>query len=285
MILLICIWAFLINWFAYKKGFYSLPKESPKTTPNLSFKLVLASFGAYLIISLLLLPLGAKLLLLYLHKRNPAITTLSIPLITGLQFFTMVAVFSFLYGYFQNHNPSALKKVWKNRDHTINLPKEFDFGMGIFAWFLSFPLVTILSEIIDRLLKALFQYENFQQTAVKYVKMAMSQPSSLIFALLSVLVMAPLVEEFLFRGILQTFLKKRMGAKGAILLSAFFFALFHFSASQGLGNVSLVLALFVLGGYLGFLYERQGSLWAPIGLHMSFNAVSALRILFFPELS
>ena len=32
-----------------------------------------------------------------------------------------------------------------------------------------------------------------------------------------------------------------------------------------------------------FIYERQASLFASFALHMTFNAVSTFRILFFPD--
>jgi len=154
----------------------------------------------------------------------------------------------------------------------------------VFTWLLSFPIVSVVSEVVDKFLQSAFGLKYYEQTAVKFVKAAMSSPLSLTFAILSILLLAPLVEEFLFRGGLQTFFKKRLGAKAAILLSSLCFALFHFSPSQGLGNIPLIVSLFILGGFLGFLYERQGSLWSSIGLHMTFNAISAFRIILLPEL-
>ena len=105
----------------------------------------------------------------------------------------------------------------------------------------------------------------------------------LAVALFTILIAAPIIEEFLFRGCLMTYLKRYMPPKGAITLSALCFSLFHFAPSQGFGNISLVASLFVLALFLGFIYERQASLFASIGLHMTFNAVSTFRILFFPD--
>src|SRR3989304_2390656 len=68
-----------------------------------------------------------------------------------------------------------------------------------------------------------------------------------------------------------------------IFLAGLCFALFHLAPSQGLGNISLIVSLFAFSCYLGFIYEKRGSLFASIGLHMTFNAVSTFRILFFPE--
>ena len=98
----------------------------------------------------------------------------------------------------------------------------------------------------------------------------------------TIVIAAPCIEEFLFRGCLQSFLKQYMSTKGAILFSSLCFSLFHFSLSQGLGNISLCASLFVFALFLGFIYET-GSLFASVGLHMTFNIVSAGRVLFFPE--
>ena len=91
---------------------------------------------------------------------------------------------------------------------------------------------------------------------------------------------APLLEEFLFRGLFQTWIKKHLGVKAAILIASLCFALFHVSVAHGVGNLSLVPSLFVFSCFLGFIYERQKSLFASIVLHTTFNLVSTLRIIF-----
>jgi membrane protease YdiL (CAAX protease family) len=125
--------------------------------------------------------------------------------------------------------------------------------------------------------------ENYEQVAVRYLKLALSSPSMLMIALFMVLFAAPAIEEFLFRGLLQTCLKRFMPIKWAIALSSLCFAFFHFSPSQGIGNISLIASLFTFALYLGFIYERQASLIASFTLHMTFNTVSTLRILFFSD--
>ncbi len=284
MLILITIWAIAINWLAFRKGFYKLPKEPRKNDLVVTHSQLLLSFATYLILSLFVAPLLARFLLITAHKINPDILSLPIVILTGLQFSMMVIIFILLQSFLYRQDSHLYRKLWKNIDRPPSHPTEFDLGLGAMTWFLSFPIVTILSETIDKILKSLGLHF-YEQTAVKFVKAAMGSPLSLVFALVSVLILAPFIEEFLFRGLLQTYFKKRVGSRAAILLSALFFSFFHFSPSQGLGNISLITSLFLLGGYLGFLYERQGSLWAPIGLHMTFNTVSALRILFFPEAS
>jgi membrane protease YdiL (CAAX protease family) len=91
------------------------------------------------------------------------------------------------------------------------------------------------------------------------------------------------VEELLFRGTLQQFLKKYFPVKTSIAITALVFACFHYSSAQDLGNFSLIPSLFVFACFLGYTYERQGSIFASIGLHITFNLASSFQILFFPE--
>lgn len=281
----IFIWAVAANWLAYTKEFYRLPKQLDKETPAITNFQLFAVFGIYILLSYILTRIILVYLLSALRQTHPSLTSLPIPMITLLQFGIMTLLFIVLQWFLFKQNREVFRKIWKDRSHEPPSSIFYDLWLGMIAWFMSFPIVSIISDLVDTAMKVLFHLKDYEQNAVKFVKIAKSSPTSLVFALLSVLIAAPLLEEFLFRGVLQTYLKKRMGSGAAILLSAFCFALFHFSDVQGLGNVSLTISLFILGLFLGFLYQRQGSLWAPIGLHIAFNGVSAFRILFTPDIT
>ncbi|MDN3506233.1 MAG: CPBP family intramembrane metalloprotease [Simkaniaceae bacterium] len=282
MLAFLIIWAILINWIAYRKGFYSLPSGLKKEEHSPTTLQLLLSFGIYLGVALFLIPFLARFLLGTMQKMQPEMTRMPIVFLTGVQVGGMAISFYLLQLFLYKQDRSLYQKIWKNRERPPANPIEGDLGLGFLAWFLSFPFVSILGEVLDKVLKS-YGLDGYEQTAVKFVKAAMGSPFSIFFVLVSVLILAPLIEEYLFRGVLQTYCRKWLGSGAAILISALCFALFHYAPTQGLGNIPLLLSLFFLGGYLGFLYERQGSLWAPIGLHMTFNAVSALRIFFFPE--
>lgn len=66
----------------------------------------------------------------------------------------------------------------------------------------------------------------------------------------------------------------------AILVASLIFGAVHYTAMP----VS-VPALFVLGLVLGYAYERSGSLWTPIGIHVGFNALNTLVFLLSPPTS
>lgn len=80
-------------------------------------------------------------------------------------------------------------------------------------------------------------------------------------------VVAPLCEEIVFRGLFYPVMKKFSGPWLAALCSALVFAAAH-------GNLTVLLPLFILGILLVFVYEKTGSIWAPIAVHFCFNAAT-----------
>ena len=158
--------------------------------------------------------------------------------------------------------------------------KLHDFYVALMSWVLSYPLVLAVGQIISIILLLTYQNVEPEQVAVKQIKTASTSTALLSVLILLVIFIVPVIEELLFRGFFQNWLKKFMGPWNAILATSIIFALFHFSPSQGMGNIELIVSLFVLSCFLGYIYERQKSLWAPISLHAIFNAISVMLIIY-----
>ncbi|MCH8114628.1 MAG: CPBP family intramembrane metalloprotease [Chloroflexi bacterium] len=94
-----------------------------------------------------------------------------------------------------------------------------------------------------------------------------SQPFFVIAVLwLNAILLAPVAEEFFFRGLLQTFIGNVMHNRWlAIVLTSGAFGIVHFQ------QVQAVPALIALSILIGFLYERSGSLLPAVGVHVAFN--------------
>ncbi len=88
----------------------------------------------------------------------------------------------------------------------------------------------------------------------------------------AVVVLAPLAEEALFRGLLFGGMAGRWGFWPAALLSAAIFGAAHL-------NLSLWLPLSVAGLLLALVYSRTRSLWASTAAHATLNGVSVLLAL------
>lgn len=81
---------------------------------------------------------------------------------------------------------------------------------------------------------------------------------------------APVVEELLFRGLLQSAIRSFVKRPwSGIILVSLVFATIHQNAEHW-------PALFVLGVGLGYAYERSGSLLRPILIHAMFNGLTIL---------
>lgn len=268
--------AALTHLVARSQGYFQFPFGLARGQPLVSFKLLIFAFGFYFLATLLFGPLLAKSALRIINSIHPEITSLSTFAICALQAGLMLFILLILLII----TSRSLPAIWSDKQQKS---PGFDFFLGMITWTLGFPLVTVISDVCDWILERFFGVQYYEQAAVRFLKSAALEPKTLVLALFAVMILAPLIEELLFRGLLQNYLKSKIGVKAAILLSGFTFALFHISPSQGLGNISIGISLFVLGIYLGFLYERQRSLLAPLGLHMTFNTISALRILLLPE--
>lgn len=84
---------------------------------------------------------------------------------------------------------------------------------------------------------------------------------------------APLLEEILFRGIIQKgLINKGMKPMNAIVLSAFLFGAFHLNPWQFVGA-------FLLGLVLGLVYFKTKSLLMPILLHAFNNGISSYLLI------
>jgi membrane protease YdiL (CAAX protease family) len=79
-------------------------------------------------------------------------------------------------------------------------------------------------------------------------------------------ILAPIGEEFFFRGFVFNAGRRRLGLWGGAILSSALFALVH------LGPLSVIL-IFPVGLALAFAYHATGSLWVPIVMHGIFNSL------------
>ena len=80
-------------------------------------------------------------------------------------------------------------------------------------------------------------------------------------------ILVPVVEELVFRGLMYKRLRYGLPFVPAALYGAFAFAIFH-------GNLVQMIYAFVLGMLFSYMYEKYGSLKAPIFAHVMMNLVS-----------
>jgi membrane protease YdiL (CAAX protease family) len=90
----------------------------------------------------------------------------------------------------------------------------------------------------------------------------------------SVVAVAPIFEELLFRGLLQSVLTAYLAKPWlSIGITSLLFASLHYGTH--------FFGIFALSCCLGYAYEKSGSLLRPIFIHVFFNASSVLAVLLF----
>jgi uncharacterized protein len=106
-----------------------------------------------------------------------------------------------------------------------------------------------------------------QADTLAFLKALDGSTTGFFLKVIIVAVLAPLVEELIFRGYLQTSLMSKMSPHFAIWTAALIFAVIHF-------QIFAIPGLMVLGAAFGYLYHRTGSLLTCIVLHMVNNAAA-----------
>jgi membrane protease YdiL (CAAX protease family)/NAD-dependent dihydropyrimidine dehydrogenase PreA subunit len=86
---------------------------------------------------------------------------------------------------------------------------------------------------------------------------------------LMVVIVGPLFEEVVFRGVLLGYLQERYGAWWAILGASLLFAAYHF-------NAWTFVPVAVMGFAAGWLAVRFRSLWPAYALHLGYNAIAVV---------
>jgi membrane protease YdiL (CAAX protease family) len=127
---------------------------------------------------------------------------------------------------------------------------------------ISIPFSLGLNNIL--ILSNLAEYSEAYQEATE----ALYTPS-LPVQIVCVGVIIPIMEEYIFRGVIYKRMRRHATAKRAMISSAIFFGIYH-------GNSVQMIYAALCGLLLAYLYEKYGSIKAPILAHMLMNIVVCL---------
>ena len=160
----------------------------------------------------------------------------------------------------------------KYRQRLISLGLTFNHwikntSLGLAGYIFILPLLMLL-RWISLLIARGFHYQPQLNPAVEIFW----EEKSLWFLLgltLFVCVVGPLIEELFFRGFVYSAIKKEWGRTRAILLSSVFFASLHLNPVD-------FLPILLLGVLLAWIYEKTGSLFSALTVHVLNNSVAFL---------
>jgi membrane protease YdiL (CAAX protease family) len=192
---------------------------------------------------------------------------------TDITFVMMVINFFFMQG---------LALVWITRfvrEHAIGWSAAFGFGnrplraLGLagIVMLVALPVVLLLASFLLPLLQNWFGVRLPSQAPVEFIQQDPPAVQLVIMAFAAV-VLAPVAEEALFRGVLYTAIKQRGYPRLALWLTAILFGLIHL-------NLAVAIPLIVLALVFTWLYDATGNLLAPIAAHALFNGLNFAALL------
>lgn len=152
--------------------------------------------------------------------------------------------------------------------------KKYEIGMGIpqvrkakpalYILIVPFSIAANVAFNNILLLSNLGSYsETYQETSAAFYA------GQFIVQLVGLGIITPIAEELMFRGLIYRRIRCMIGPKQAIIVSGLVFGMYHGNLVQGIYG-------FLVGCILAWLYEKYGSLKAPILFHVCANLVSVI---------
>lgn len=128
--------------------------------------------------------------------------------------------------------------------------------------------LAIVTDELDRIAQSLVstpaEFSKIQEM------MTITDPVSAFFIIGVVIIIAPFVEELIFRGFFQRILEHRLlDITKAVLYSALTFAIIHF-------NPWWVVQIYIIGVFMGYVAWRTDSIWISFILHAVNNGIAVM---------
>lgn len=157
---------------------------------------------------------------------------------------------------------------WREAFGFLNRPKQAVL-MGLTAGIAAVPIGWSL-QMLSGLTMDFFNIQSPEQEAIHILRTSSLGFNRIVLAITAI-VLAPLAEEILFRGILYPVIKQAGFPRLALWLSALLFGAIH-------TNLATFVPLTIFAIALVWLYERTDNLLASITAHSLFNTVNFIML-------
>jgi len=148
-------------------------------------------------------------------------------------------------------------------------------AFGAIAGVVLVPAIGLVSGAIESLLRHAVGHH---VSAPQQVAPGLSTSARVLLVLLACFI-APISEEFFFRGILFRTVRDRHGFLVAALCSAIPFGVVHYVPAPAIDALVLQVTMVFTGIGLAWIYERRGTIVASMAAHALFNVLGVIVIL------
>lgn len=174
---------------------------------------------------------------------------------SAVTYFAYMFVPFLLIAFILKHHPFKIVPIKAIRSAHVILPA--------LALALSFAF---FSDLVTTYIQTFLGFLHLSSTSPDFTPP--TSPSSFSVFFFQICILAPLLEEFLFRGVILHSLK-RFGNAFAVVVSALLFSMVH-------GNLLQIPLAFILGFLFGVVVVKTGSIWLTVLLHATINTESTL---------
>ena len=161
--------------------------------------------------------------------------------------------------------------LWRMKKRKIPLSELGSLEIQTKPLFLS---IFLLAAFL--LLEEFYFYVLGIEVPESFIEFMLAEP--ILLGFISVVVVAPIIEEFLFRGFLYSQLRRSsLRDWGAIAVSSLVWTTIHFQYEVG-----ILFFLFLFGLFLGYFRIKYNSLLIPVALHAINNLIAFMLTIYFP---
>lgn len=197
-----------------------------------------------------------------ISELTPWLAVAAVVLLQG----PMITIFYLARRFYPGHYAGRLNR------NDLTLGRSFLKAVPLFIMFL--PVVWIATLLWSNVLSGLEAagvIEGYAPQELITLFQNGGDAFAIVVLVLMAVIVAPLVEEIIFRGCIYRFLKSQTTMLGAQIISGMVFASLH-------ANLLSFVPLVVVGILLAHIYEKTGNLTVAIWFHAFFNAFSLLML-------
>lgn len=185
---------------------------------------------------------------------------------TGLQILIGYGIFLWVLNLIRRYSEGGLSPLFGS---VSSQGSGFPFSRGLRYYAMAMPGIALMAFLYFKLLEVL-GVPQVQQPIMELLS-GLDSPLLILAMGIFAVVLAPIVEELVFRGMLLPLLTRRVGLVAGMLISSLLFALLH-------GHVQTMFPLMVVAIFFSFGYIFGGSIWVPIVMHGCFNGMNLLTM-------